>query len=83
MSSFTNKEFLEYIEGLDFYELEDIAEFTHLYWQEFIKNPDDYDAKYKYNACMAVYGHLFLYYTREAIKIRKDHENRQALEHQS
>jgi len=80
--SFTNEEFLKYIEGLDFYELEDVAEFVHLYWKQYKEDPT-YDTRYKYNACMATYGHLFLYFTREAIKMRKDYEAREALEQQS
>jgi len=75
MMSFTNTEFVEYIKGLDFYELEDVAEFTHLYWKQFVENPDDYNSKFRYNACMSVYGHLFLQYTRAAIELRKSYED--------
>lgn len=80
--SFTNEEFVEYIKGLEFLELEDIAEFVYQYWKETVKDPENRDALFKYNACVAVYGHLFLVYTREVIKMRKDYESsREALEH--
>jgi hypothetical protein len=78
--SFTKEEFVTYLQTLDFYELEDVAEFVHEYWKAYIENPDDYDSRYKYNACIAHYGHLFLFYTRDAIKLRKEYESRKAME---
>ena len=80
--SFTKEEFVEYIQGLEFLELEDVAEFVHSYWKEYNENPTD-DNSFRYNACVATYGHLFLFFTREAIKMRKDYESREALEQQS
>ena len=77
--SFTNEEFLKYIEGLDFYELEDIAEFVNSYWVEY-KDKPTYDNRFRYNACIATFGHLFLHYTRQAIEMRKNYEAREALE---
>jgi hypothetical protein len=81
MSSFTQEEFVEYIKGLDFFELDDLVEFVFEYWKAYVENPDDYESTYRYNACMAIYGHLFLFYTRDVIKLRKKYdEHREALE---
>jgi hypothetical protein len=73
-------EFLKYIKELDFFDLEDVGVFCKAYWDDYIKNPDDYDARYRYNACITLFGHLFLNFTNEAIKIRKEYDNRKALE---
>jgi hypothetical protein len=80
--SFTNEEFVAYIQGLEFIELEDVAEFVQSYWKEYNDKPTD-ENSFRYNACIATFGHLFLYFTREAIKMRKDYESREALEQQS
>lgn len=81
MSSFTKEEFLKYIQNLDFYELEDVAEFVNEYWLEYQKNPEDKDNKYQYSACMITFGHLFLEYTRSVIQLRKEYDDCQAVEH--
>jgi hypothetical protein len=77
--TFTKEEFVEYINNLEFYELEDAVEFVMNYWEDYAKDPENYDKRYKYNACISRYGHMFLFYTSDVIKLRKNYEARKAV----
>lgn len=76
MKSFTREEFLEYVKGLNFEELEDVSNFVQEYLDHFQSIPEENvkekdDAWEKYMMLMARFGSMFLAFTISVINFRK------------
>jgi hypothetical protein len=73
VASFSQEEFINYLEELEFLEFEDLGCFIKEYYNSFVRNPT-YDNRYRYNACISKYGHLFLDFSMAVIELRKEHD---------
>lgn len=76
MKSYTKEEFIKYVEGLQFDELEDMAEFTLEYYDYYKSLPEEPKAEKdaaweKYMILMAKFGMLFVSFTIMVVNFRK------------
>ena len=79
VKSFTSKEFINYVDNLEFEELEDAAAFVRLYYDEYLKaeTEEDKDSTFmRYTILMSKFGIMFLTFTEMVVKLRKETEAR-------
>ena len=76
MKSYTKEEFIEYVKGLKFEELEDIGNFIKEYYEYYDEIPKENkeakdDAWEKYAILMTMYGMTFISFALSVIGLRK------------
>lgn len=76
MIGHTQEEFLQYVENLEFNELEDVASFVTEYYEYYRNIPEEKkeekdEAWQKYMILMAKFGMMFVSFTATVIEYRK------------
>lgn len=77
--NYTKQEFIEYVKNLEFYELEDVANYIKEYFEHYDSIPEENKeekqlAWEKYVVLLAKYGHWLFSFTLMVIEMRKEIE---------